>query len=574
MSKHSRYLKSLEIINNIDEECSEFSEDELSESEVDSIEQHDDSFDTTDECESTGKESEDENILNIHRGQKRKRLLSSSESESDVEDRCTEIAADGTIWQEIQEGSTPGRAPIYNIFREVVGPTAFAKRNIMKGKMRTAFSLLTDNRVMEHIRKCTEEEASRVLGVKWNLTPAKINAFIALLYARGAYQANNLNISYLWNKKWGPAFFSNTMSRSAFCEIMRFIRFDKKSQRSQRLQTDKFALISDIWYKFIENSQNCYKPGEHVTIDEQLFPTKARCRFTQYMPNKPDKFGIKFWLASDVSTKYVINGFPYLGKDENRGTSSTLGEFVVLKLLEPFTGCGRSVTTDNFFTSASLAAKLLEKRTTIVGTIRSNKRELPKFAKQAKDGMPRFSTKLYKSSHCSLTIYKSKPNKKVLLLSSKHTSISIEKNGKRIPETIRFYNSTKYGVDMTDQMARKYSVKSKSQRWPAQIFFNILDLAGINSWVLYRETTGEKISRQQFLFQLAEELAEDFQHELQKEKEIIQQTSTNSSSNSRKRCEIGFCKENKTTKICFKCNKYVCGKCAFENPIICKICGI
>lgn len=55
-------------------------------------------------------------------------------------------------------------------------------------------------------------------------------------------------------------------------------------------------------------------------------------------------------------------------------------------------------------------------------------------------------------------------------------------------------------------MTRKYSVKSKSQRWPLQVFFSILDLAGINAWLLYKETTGEEISRQEFLFQLAEEL--------------------------------------------------------------------
>ena len=53
-----------------------------------------------------------------------------------------------------------------------------------------------------------------------------------------------------------------------------------------------------------------------------------------------------------------------------------LVEYVVLKLIEPFTGCGRTVTTDNFFTSIPLATKLLAKRTTLVGTIRSNKREL------------------------------------------------------------------------------------------------------------------------------------------------------------------------------------------------------
>lgn len=139
----------------------------------------------------------------------------------------------------------------------------------------------------------------------------------------------------------GTKFFSAVISRNDFTEILRFLRFDKKSIRSQRLQTDKFALISTVWNKFIENSQNCYKLGENVTVDEQLFPTRARCRFTQYMHKKPNKFGIKFWLASDVKSKYIINGFPYLGKDEVRESSVPLGEYVVLKLMEPYTMKGR-----------------------------------------------------------------------------------------------------------------------------------------------------------------------------------------------------------------------------------------
>lgn len=147
------------------------------------------------------------------------------------------------------------------------------------------------------------------------------------------------------------------MAREKFKQILRFIRFDKRTERSRHLQTNKFALVSEIWDKFIENSQACYQPGQNITVDEQLFPSKARCRFTQYMPNKPNKFGIKFWLASDVSSKYVLNGFPYLGKDEQQPSSMLLSEHVVLKLVEPYTGCGRNVTTDNFFTSMSLATK-------------------------------------------------------------------------------------------------------------------------------------------------------------------------------------------------------------------------
>ena len=61
---------------------------------------------------------------------------------------------------------------------------------------------------------------------------------------------------------------------------------------------------------------------------------------------------------------------------------------------------------------------------------------------------------------------------------------------------------------MTDQMARKYSAKCKCRRWSVQVFYNILGLAGINAWILYKETTGENISRRDFLFRLGEELAE------------------------------------------------------------------
>ncbi|XP_043486360.1 piggyBac transposable element-derived protein 4-like [Polistes fuscatus] len=297
-------------------------------------------------------------------------------------------------------------------------------------------------------------------------------------------------------------------------------------------------MISEVWYKFIDNSQNCYKPGPYITIDKQLFPTKARCRFTQYMPNKPDKFGIKFWLASKVRSKYIINGFPYLGKDESREPSVPLGEFVTMKLAKPYVGCGRNITTDNFFTSLHLATKVLAKKTTIVGTIRANRKELPRLAKLKNDDMALFSTKLYRSNNYMLTVYKAKPRKKVLILSSMHNSVQIEKNDTRTPETIQLYNSTKFGVDVTDQMARNYSVKSKSRRWSLQVFFNILDLAGINAWVLYKETTGEEITRQEFLFQLAEELAIEYQQELGKKNQPIPIASTSTGSRERKTCQI------------------------------------
>lgn len=115
------------------------------------------------------------------------------------------------------------------------------------------------------------------------------------------------------------------------------------------------------------------------------------------MPNKPNKFRIKFWLASYVRSECLVNDFLYLGKDETRGSNIPLSEFVVSKLVEPYLGCGRNITADIFFTSFSLTKKLLGKKSTSLGSIRANRKVLPKIAKAKKDKMTQFATKLYKN---------------------------------------------------------------------------------------------------------------------------------------------------------------------------------
>ncbi|KOX75774.1 hypothetical protein WN51_12562 [Melipona quadrifasciata] len=231
------------------------------------------------------------------------------------------------------------------------------------------------------------------------------------------------------------------MSRDKFIDILRFIRFDKKkNERSKRLKTDKFALISKIWETFIENSQACYKPDANITIDEQLFPTKARRQFTQY------------------------------------------------------------ITT----------------------------------------------------------------------ISTKRTNITIEKNKKLVPETVTYYNSTKYGVDVLDQMARKYSVKASSRRWPLQVFHNIFDLTAINAWILYKETTRVNISRKDFIFQLAEELRTKYREEV--ENTSIPMTEIHAT-DARKNCQVQrSCKRNRCTNHCAKCNRNVRGKCVSKTEFICEKC--
>ena len=425
----------------------------------------------------------------------------------------------------------------------------------------SAFELFIDNAMLTHVQQCTEAEAHRVKkSDEMKLPLSELKAFISLLYVRGALCGKNLPILEFWDKNWGVPFFPETMGRNRFCEIMRFLRFDLRSTRLSRLQTNKFALISAVWDKFVENCIVCYKPGENITVDEQLFPTTARCRFTQYMANKPDKFCIKFWIAVDLESKYILNAIPYLGKDETRPATQRLSESVVIKLVEPYLGKGRNVTTDNFFTSINLATQLRKKKTSLVGTLNKIRKEVPPLVKTLQQS--RYSSKLLQTKNennqaTTLTVYQCKQNKNVCILSTLHPSVMVDTTTKKKPETVTFYNKTKCGVDIADQMARQYPVKAGARRWPVAVFYNILDLACINAYVLYKKTTADAISRRNFMFQLATELRQaHVQGKTAPPAAVLPplfnnfyQNSMVDGSRKRKQCQVNVnCEQNKSAK--------------------------
>ena len=52
-----------------------------------------------------------------------------------------------------------------------------------------------------------------------------------------------------------------------------------------------------------------HSPNGNKIIDEQLFTTKARCPFMQYIVGKTGQIGISFLLAVDAKIKYLLNAF-------------------------------------------------------------------------------------------------------------------------------------------------------------------------------------------------------------------------------------------------------------------------
>ena len=116
-------------------------------------------------------------------------------------------------------------------------------------------------------------------------------------------------------------------------------------------------------------------------------------------------------------------------------------------------------------------------------------------------------------------------------------------------------------------MARLYSCKAASRRWPMHVFYNVLDMSLINAWIVYKEVCQSSISRRCFIQQVASELTghkplEEVEHGSD---DVIEDEPE---PRERKTCRARNCNKNRTTDQCAKCQKPVCVASAPSKPVL------
>jgi Transposase IS4 len=260
----------------------------------------------------------------------------------------------------------------------------------------------------------------------------------------------------------------------------------------------------------VDNCRKSYKPADCVTIDEQLLGYRGCCKFTQYISSKPCKYGIKIFWICDATNSYAIDGVIYCGRQPGDQMKKNLGSFIVKTLAKSIQNSGRNITMDNFFTSVELAEDMLKLNSTIVGTLRHNKRPIPLELKPNKHNKKFSSVHVFRKD-MTMVSYVPKERKAVILLSTMHNDGETETTGKQKPEIIKFYNSTKGGVDTMDQMVSNYTCKRSTRRWPSAIWSNIMDIAALNAFRIFsiqhpEQYKSDNHQRKRFLKELAKEL--------------------------------------------------------------------
>lgn len=317
------------------------------------------------------------------------------------------------------------------------------------------------------------------------------------------------------------------MSHKRFIALTRYIRFDDSRTRNFRQQTDRAAPIRDIWNFLNENLAKNYEPYENFTVDEQLFPYRGKTKFTQYIPSKPAKYGIKVWWACDSKTKFPLQGKIYTGREENAEREVNQGENILVQFANRFSHSGRTVISDNFFTTLEGAKRLANIGLSFVGTIRSNKKCVPKEMKKD-PSRPVFSTLFgFHENLVSICSYVPKKNKAVNLLSTMHYTKHCEGETQK-PEAILFYNANKGGVDCMDQMLHHFTCKRPTKRWTFAFFCNMLDVMALAAFCICKEVDRLEKSdaRRTFLTTLTKSLVMANVENRMNEVHVVKQFST------------------------------------------------
>lgn len=504
------------------------------------------------------------------------------------------VGKNGTQWSKILPRIT--RARPHNIMVKlpgVIGQTAVNARTELNC-WNLFFSDNILNMIVDYTNQYIEIIKDKFQRVR-NCRPTnliEIKAVIGLLYLAGVFRGGHRNLKDFWTSDGlGIDVFKMTMSEKRFRFLLRCLRFDDRLTREERRALDKLAAIRDLFSCFIENCRSHYHLGQNVTIDEMLPAFRGRCAFRQYIPSKPNRYGIKIFCLCDAKLYYTSNMEIYCGQQpEGLFRQSNSSTDVVMRLSEPIFQSGRNITADNWFTNIELVRKLEEKKLSYVGTVRKNKRELPANFVSPK-GRQEFDSIFGYTKNETLVSYVPKKGKTVVLISSLHVaSNEVAEDVSKKPEIITFYNETKSGVDVVDKLCATYNVARSTKRWPMVIFYHLLNIGGINSRVIFHGNKNIFTTRREFLKKLGLTLLDDqlkvraqmktlpreIKGMLEKFKPPEAQQKVHEPTpgpSKRKRCELCYQKTKKTSVTaysCKKCGKHLCLK--LHANMICSKC--
>ena len=423
----------------------------------------------------------------------------------------------GTIMTSTDNQPAPRQLPPFSYTAGPAPRTKDAKTPIQ------VFQLMLTTVILEAIVQQTKLFAAQK-GVDLEVYVEELQAFIGLNIAMGLLHLPQVRDYWSTNEILATPWFPSIMSRDRFFKILRYLHLVDSSKQKKRGEEgyDILFKVRPLIDHLGAVLQKYYQPSCHLSIDEMMIGTRCRISFLQYIPKKPTRFGIKVWVLAEAKTGYVLDFQVYTGASEEKSERDvSLGHKVVMQLMEPYKG---KVTAFLLTTSTRVLLSFLNylKRghNYCTGTVCTNRKNFPNALKPEKKhpmGSFRFAT----ARNAKLTVAWWRDRRDVYVMSTMHnisaSTVLKRPKGERekkpipCPTAIIDYNKWMGGVDLADQLLSYYSMTTRhTLKWWKKVFWRLVDIAIINSWIIFHinNPKSEINSQKLFRLKLAEELVQ------------------------------------------------------------------
>lgn len=350
---------------------------------------------------------------------------------------------------------------------------------------------------------------------KWkDISGGDVRIFLAHLIVMGLVRKTSIE-SY-WNNSTTvkTPFFGDYMSRNTFQSILSNLQVVDSQLDVPRNSPghDPLFKVRPMLDMMERTFRRSFKPGRNLSFDEGCMPFRGRVRFKCYNPSKPAKFHLKLFVVTDARSGYCLGFDVYVGKDEtrcakegqlldpncNQTTKVVFGLLHRSGLLEK----GHHVYMDNYYTSPELFEELLYKYTFACGTVRPNRKGLPKAVTTAKI---KIRNQCVFRRNASLLAFRWLEKKPVTMLSTIHSAQMVEtgkvtREGQRVvkPSAIVDYCSLMGGVDLNDQLLTYYSFLRKSIKWSRKLLIHCFNMIILNGHIMNKMYGQEKLSHDDY----------------------------------------------------------------------------
>ena len=177
---------------------------------------------------------------------------------------------------------------------------------------------------------------------RWQpVTPVILLAFIGIVMYMGVVKLPEREMYWERTRGLGVSEIQNCMTYRRFVDIARmlhFEKFDASAPKRGEEGYDKIRTIRKVLELFRSACMGNWRMGQYVSVDEAMQKMKGKSPVRTYMPNKPVKYGYKFWCLCCATAGYLYNFQLYQGKLKKE-PEKNLGANVVIWLCSVLVGC-------------------------------------------------------------------------------------------------------------------------------------------------------------------------------------------------------------------------------------------